>query len=45
MVDLGKYEFKYLNTMKITPEEMFINSHTEEIYEPEQIHNSTKGYI
>ena len=28
-IDLGKYEFKYLNMGKITPEESFINSYAE----------------
>ena len=28
MADLGTYEFKYLNTRKITPEESFINSYS-----------------
>ena len=29
MVDLGKYEFKYLETGKITPEESFMNDYAE----------------
>ena len=29
MVDLVKYEFKYLNTGKITPKELFTNACTE----------------
>ena len=32
MVDLGTYEFKYLNIGNITPEESFINSYTEEVH-------------
>ena len=30
MVDLGTYEFKILNTWKITPTESFKNTYTEE---------------
>ena len=29
MVDVGTYEYKYLNTGNITPEESFMNSHAE----------------
>ena len=36
------YEFKDLNTGKITPEEYFMNDYEEEIHEPEQVHTSTK---
>ena len=42
MVDLGKYEFKYLYSGKITPEEWFMNAYAEEVYELEQVHTSTK---
>ena len=42
MVDLGKYEFKYLNTRKITPEVQFTNNYSEEIHESEKVHTSTK---
>ena len=30
IVDMGTYEFKDLNTEKITPEELFMNAYTEE---------------
>ena len=40
MVDLGMQKIKYLNTGKITPDESFMNAHTEENYELEQIHTS-----
>ena len=33
MVDLGTYEFKDLNTGEITPEQLFTNAYTEEVYE------------
>ena len=33
MVDLGMHKFKYLNTGKLTPEESFMNSYTEDNYE------------
>ena len=41
MVDLGTYEFKDLNTGKNTPEELFMNSHAEELHESEQVRTST----
>ena len=41
-VDLGTYEFKDLNRGKITPEESFINSYIEYIYELEQVWIATK---
>ena len=41
-VDLGTYEFKYLNIGKITPEESFIISYIEYIYELEQVRIATK---
>ena len=41
-VDLGTYEFKDLNRGKITPEESFINSYIEYIYELEQVRTTTK---
>ena len=42
MIDLGTYSFKYLNTGKITPEELFMNSYVEELYESEQVLNYNK---
>ena len=33
MVDMGMYEFKYLNTGNITPEELFMNVYTEVMHE------------
>ena len=42
MVDLGMYEFKDSETGKITPEESFMNSYAEEVYESENIYTSTK---
>ena len=41
IVDLGTYEFKYLNTGKITPEEIFMNYYAEEVNELEQLRPST----
>ena len=32
MIDLGTYEFKYLNTVKITPEEYFMNACVEGVF-------------
>ena len=42
MVDLGTYEFTYFKTVNITPDELFINVYTDEVYELEQVHTSTK---
>ena len=42
MFDLDTYEFKYLNTGKVTPEGSCMNKNSEEIHESEQVHNSTK---
>ena len=42
MVDLGAYEFKYLNTGGNTPEELFINAYTEEVYDSEHARTATK---
>ena len=42
MVDLGKYEFKDLNTRKITPEEQFKNAYNKELYESEHFQNTNK---
>ena len=39
---MGKCEFKYLNTGKITPEELFTNTYVEEIHESEKVRTSTK---
>ena len=45
MVDLGTYEFKYLNTGKITPEEFFTNDYVKEVYESEHVHTTKKHYV
>ena len=42
MVDPGKYEFKSLETWKITPDESFMNAYAEEIHESEQVRTFTK---
>ena len=42
MVDLGTYEFKDLETGKISPEESFTNYYAEEVYELEHVHTSPK---
>ena len=42
MVDLGMQKLKYLNTGKMTPEESFMNAHTEENYELELVHPANK---
>ena len=42
MIDLGTYEFKDLNIGNITTKESFTNAYAEEIYELEQVFNSTK---
>ena len=42
MIDLGTYELKYLNTVKIISEESFTNAYIEEIYEWEQLLTYTK---
>ena len=41
MVDLGTYEFKYLNTGETAPEEFFTNAHVEELYKSEHICTAT----
>ena len=41
MNDMGMYAFKYINTGKITPEEIFMNAYAKEIYESEQVRTST----
>ena len=42
MIDLVTYEFKDLNTGKIIPEESFVNSYLDKVYESEQYHNYNK---
>ena len=42
MVDLGPYIFKDLNTGEITPEGLFTNDYTKEIYGSEHVHTATK---
>ena len=42
MVYLGTYIFKYLNTEKITPEELFNDTYAEEVYESEHVLTATK---
>ena len=42
MVHLGMHKFKYLNTGKITPEESFMISYTEENYKLKKIHPDNK---
>ena len=42
MVYFGTYIFKYLNTGKITPEELFTNAYFEELYESEYVRTDTK---
>ena len=42
MVDLVTYVFKYVNTRKITPEELFTNAYVEEVYGLERVRNATK---
>ena len=42
MVDLGTYEFKDLDTGKISPKEQFIYAYAEEVHESEQVCTSTK---
>ena len=42
MVDLVTYEFKYLNTGKITPEELFTNAYVEEACYSEHVRTDTK---
>ena len=42
MVDLGAYIFKDLNIREIKPEESFIDTFVEEVYEPEHVHNTKK---
>ena len=42
MVDIGTYEFKYLNTGEITPKEVFMNYYAEEMHELEQFLTSTE---
>ena len=42
MFDLVMYEFKYLNTGKVTPEDFFMDSYAEEINQLEKFRTSTK---
>ena len=42
MVDLVMNKFKYLNTVKLTAEESFMNAYTEDNSEQEQIHTDNK---
>ena len=42
MYDLVSYDFKDLNTGKITLDEYFTNAYADELYESEQVHTSTK---
>ena len=42
MVDLVACLFKYLNTKKIKPEELFTDAYVEELYESEHVHTDTK---
>ena len=42
MVDLGTYEFKDLNTDKITTKELFMNAYIEEVCKSEHVRTSTK---
>ena len=43
IVDLGTYIFKYLNTGKTTPEEIFTNAYAKELYYSEHVRTATKG--
>ena len=42
MVDLNMYQVKYLNTGKITPDEYFMNTYLEEVFESQHVRTSTK---
>ena len=42
MVDVGMYICKYLNTEKITPEELFTDAYVKEVYESENVRTATK---
>ena len=42
MVDLCAYGFKYLDALRITPAESFMNAHSEEIYKSKQFRTSNK---
>ena len=44
MVDFGMYEFKDLNTSKITPEELLTNAYVEESCELEHVRTATKRF-
>ena len=42
VVDFSTYKFKDLNTGEVTPEESFMNSYVDKIYESERVCASTK---
>ena len=42
MVNLGTYIFKYLNTGKFSPEELFTSSYVEEKYESYNVRTATE---
>ena len=44
MLNLGAYEFKTLNTGKITTKESSTNTYVEEVYKSEKLCTSTKQY-
>ena len=37
MVDFGAYEFKYINTGKISPEEYYMSAYVEKVFELEHL--------
>ena len=45
MVDLDMYDFKYLSTGNITPEESFTNTYTEEMHRLEQVCSYTRRLL
>ena len=45
MVDLGMYEFIYFETGKITPEELFMNAYSDEVYKLDQVRTSNKWLL
>ena len=45
MIHLGTYESKDLNTGRITPEDYFMNSYLEEVFESEHVRTSTKQLL
>ena len=42
MIYLCTYQFKDLNTVKIIPEELFMNAYVEEVFESEHVRTSNK---